>query len=142
MVHIGKGLKSAGLVYVTNVVDVVLLAADNDISTGQAYHASDGSNVTWPQYVNRLAGIIGTPYPRITLPYRPAYVIGWLMEKIYGTLTVKTRPLLTCMAVELVGTDLDFSIEKARNDLNYRPIVDFEEGMQNVKDWLLQIGYI
>jgi nucleoside-diphosphate-sugar epimerase len=142
MVHIGNGLKSAGLVYVTNVVDVILLSADNDISIGQAHHASDGSNVTWPQYVNRLADIIGAPHPRISIPYRPAYIIGWLMEKIYRALAVKTRPLLTRMAVELVGTDQGFSIEKTQKDLNYTPNVDFEEGMQHVKDWLLQIGYI
>ena len=35
-----------------------------------------------------------------------------------------------------------FSIEKAQRDLNFAPKVDFEEGMQHVKDWLLQIGYI
>ena len=142
MVHIGNGLKSAGLVYVTNVVDVMLLVAENDISIGQAYHASDGSNVTWPQYVNRLADIIGAPHPRISIPYRPAYIIGWLMEKIYGTLAVKTRPLLTRMAVEFLETDHGFSIEKSQKDLNYTPIVDFDEGMQHVKDWLLQIGFI
>ena len=142
MVHIGHGLKSAGLAYVTNVVDVILLTAGNDISIGQVYNVSDGSNVTWRQYVNRLADIIGAPHPRITLPYRPAYIIGWLMEKIYGALATKNRPLLTRMAVELVGTDQNFSIEKARKDLNYKPNVDFEKGMLHVKDWLCQIGYI
>ena len=44
--------------------------------------------------------------------------------------------------VELVGTDQGFSIEKAQRDLNFTPNVGFEEGMQHVKDWLLQIGYI
>ena len=142
MVHIGNGLKSAGLAYVTNVVDVILLTAGSDISIGQAYNASDGSNVTWRQYVNRLADIIGVPHPIITLPYKPAYIIGWLMEKIYGALAAKNRPLLTRMAVELVGTDQNYSIAKARKDLNYKPNVDFEKGMQDVKNWLCQIGYI
>ena len=142
MVNIGRGQKAAGLVYVSNVVDVLLMAADKDISIGKAYHASDGSNVTWPQYVNCLADIIGTPHPRISLPYRPAYFIGWLMEKLYGSLAIKKRPLLTRMAVELLGTDQGFSIEKAQRDLDYTPKVGFKEGMQRVKDWLFQIGYI
>ena len=142
MVNIGNGLKSSGLVYVTNVVDVILLAADSNVSIGQAYHATDGSNVTWPQYINRLADIIGAAHPRIVIPYRPAYLTGWLMEKIYGALKIAKRPLLTRMAVELVGTDQGFSIEKAQRDLNYTRNVDFEEGIQRVKDWLLQIGYI
>ena len=41
MVHIGKGIKSAGLAYVANVVDVILRAAGKDVSIGQAYNASD-----------------------------------------------------------------------------------------------------
>jgi len=86
--------------------------------------------------------IIGAAHPPIVVPYRAAYLTGWLMEKIYGALGVTKRPLLTRMAVELVGTDQGFSIEKAQRDLNYAPNVDFEEGMQHVKDWLLQIGYI
>ena len=142
MVQIGSSLKPSGLVYVANVVDVILLAADNDISIGEAYHAADNTNVTWPQYVNRLADIIDAPHPRISIPYRPAYAIGWLMEKFYGFLAVKTRPLLTRMAVELIGTNQGFSFEKAQKDLNYTPRIGFEEGMQHVKDWLIQIGYI
>ena len=142
VVHIGRDFKTAGLVYVANVVDVILLAADNDISIGQAYHATDGSDVTWPQYISRLADIIGAPPPRFSLPYRPAYAIGWLLEKIYGALAIKNRPLLTRMAVELIGTDQGFSTEKTQKQLNFAPKVDFEEGMQHINDWLLQIGYI
>lgn len=33
-------------------------------------------------------------------------------------------------------------IEKSQKDLNYTPNVDFEDGMQFVRDGLLQIGYI
>jgi len=35
-----------------------------------------------------------------------------------------------------------FSIEKSKKDFNYTPNVDFEEGMQHVRAWLFQIGYI
>ena len=61
---------------------------------------------------------------------------------IYGPLAVKSRPLLTRMAVELVGTDQGFSIEKAQKELNYTPKVDFENGMQLVENWLKRIGII
>ena len=46
MVNIGNGDKPAGLAYVTNVVDVILRAADSESSVEQAYNASDGSDVT------------------------------------------------------------------------------------------------
>ena len=142
MVHIGNGRKPAGLAYVTNVVDVMLRAADSESSVGQAYNASDGSDVTWRQYVDRLAEIVGMSSPRIVIPYRLAYLTGWAMEKIYGTLRIEARPLLTRMAAELFGTDQGFPIDKARRELGYEPEVDFDEGMHRVEVWLRQIGSV
>jgi len=142
MVHIGGKRKPAGLGYVTNDVDVMLRAADSEASVGQAYNASDGSDVTWRQYVNRLAEIVGVPSPRLAVPYRAAYLAGWAMEKVYGALGLKSRPLLTRMVVEVFGTDQGFSIGKARRELGYEPQVDFDEGMRRVEAWLRQAGHI
>lgn len=140
MVHIGNGRKPAGLAYVTNVVDVMLRAADSESSVGQAYNASDGSDVTWRQYVDRLAEIVGVSSPRIVVPYRLAYLTGWAMEKIYGALRIEARPLLTRMAAELFGTDQGFPIDKARRELGYEPGVGFDEGMRRVE--LRLTGYL
>jgi nucleoside-diphosphate-sugar epimerase len=142
MMHVGKGRKPAGLTYVTNVVDVLVRAADSEGSVGQAYNACDGSDVTWRQYVDRLAEIVGATRPRVVLPYRLAYLAGWTMEKTYGALRIKTRPLLTRMAAELFATHQGFPIDKARRELGYEPQVDFEEGMRRVQDWLRQIGSV
>jgi nucleoside-diphosphate-sugar epimerase len=139
LVHIGRREKPAGLAYVTNVVDVLLRAAGSARSVGQAYNASDGSSISWRQYVHRLAQIAGVPSPRLAAPYRPAYLAGWLMERIYGALRIKTRPLLTRMAVELWATDQSFPIEKARRELGYEPEVGFDEGMRRVELWLREV---
>jgi nucleoside-diphosphate-sugar epimerase len=64
------------------------------------------------------------------------------MEKIYGTLRIEARPLLTRMAAELFGTDQGFPIDKARRELGYEPEVDFDEGMHRVEVWLRQIGSV
>jgi len=140
MIHIGNGGKSAGLAYVTNVVNVILRVADSKGSVGQAYNVSDGSDVTWRQYVDRLAKIVGVSSPKIVIPYRLAYLVGWKMEKLYGLLPIKGRPLLTRMAAELFDTNQGFPINKARRELGYEPEVDFEEGMRRVEVWLRQIA--
>lgn len=142
MVHIGRGHKPAGLTYVTNVVDVLLRAADSASSVGQAYNACDGLDVTWRQYVDRLAEIVGVSSPRIVIPYRLAYLGGWLMEQTYAALRIKTRPLLTRMAAVLFGTHQGFSIDKARQELGYAPQVSFDEGMRRTEVWLQQIDFI
>jgi nucleoside-diphosphate-sugar epimerase len=142
MVHIGKKEQPAGLAYVSNVVDMILLAADNECSVGQAYNASDGSDASWRSYMDKLAKIIGVSSPKIVIPYRLAYFAGWAMEKIYGALRIQSRPLLTRMMVELFGTNQGFSIEKARRELGYEPKVGFDEGMSHVETWLRQIDFI
>jgi len=142
MVHIGRGDKPAGLTYVSNVVDVLLRAAGSERSVGQAYNASDGSDVTWRQYVDRLVEIVGVPGPRVVIPYRLAYLAGWAMEKIYGALRIEARPLLTRTAVALFGTNQGFPITKARRELGYEPEVDFEEGMRRVEAWLRRTGCV
>jgi len=58
------------------------------------------------------------------------------MEKIYTALKIKSRPLLTRMAVELLGTSQAFPITKAATHLGYQPRLDFDEGMQEVGAWL------
>jgi nucleoside-diphosphate-sugar epimerase len=142
MVHIGNDGQPAGLAYVTNVVDMILCAADSESSMGQAYNASDGSGVTWRQYMDKLAKIVSAPSPRVVIPYRLAYLTGWAMEKIYGALQIQSRPLLTRMMVELFGTNQGFSIDKARRELGYEPRVGFDEGMGRTENWLRQIGFI
>jgi nucleoside-diphosphate-sugar epimerase len=142
MVHIGKGDNPAGLTYVSNVVDLMLLAADTDLGSGQAYNASDGSALSWRTYVNRLADIVDAARPRITIPHRAAYGLGWSMEKVYGLLDIQHRPLLTRMAVELFATVQSFPIDKAQKELGYQPRVDFAEGMEKIETWLRESGII
>jgi nucleoside-diphosphate-sugar epimerase len=142
MVQIGKLEQPAGLAYVTNVVDVILLAADCENSVGHAYNACDGLDISWPKYMGRLAKVIGASGPKTVILYRLAYFAGWIMEKSYGILRIKSRPLLTRMLVELLGTNQGFPIDKARRELGYEPRVDFEEGMARVETWLRQINYI
>lgn len=142
MVQIGKAEHPAGLTYVTNVVDLILLAADSDNSVGQAYNASDGSEISWSQYMEKLAQMISAPSPRVVIPYRLAYLAGWTLEKIYGALRIQSRPLLTRMMVELFGTHQGFSIDKARRELGYEPKVGFDEGLARSANWLREIGFI
>jgi oxidoreductase len=136
MVHISNGNKPAGLAYVGNVVDAIILTAENKASIGHAYNISDGSHVTWRKYVNRLAKITGLSKPKIVIPYKLAYMTGWIMEKYYGAFSIKGKPLLTRMAAELFGTNQGFPIKKAKQELGYKPKVDFDEGMYKTKFWL------
>jgi nucleoside-diphosphate-sugar epimerase len=142
MVMIDEGRCVAGLTYVGNLVDAIILAADSAASVGQAYNVTDDSKVTWRQYVDALADL--TEVPRATRSYSHdyAYALASFWEGYYHLLGRTQRPLLTRLLVELMGTDQDFPIDKARRELGYRPRVSFEEGVRYTADWLRQEGIL
>lgn len=133
---IEEGRHIAGLTYVGNLVDALLLAADNDASSGQAYNISDGSRVTWREYINALADVADLPHPTRSYSHSTASTLATLWEGYYHLLGRTQRPPMTRLMVELMGTDQDFPIAKAQRELGYRPRVSFEEGIRHTADWL------
>ena len=47
----------------------------------------------------------------------------------------KEAPLFNFTRLKFMGYNLDFSIDKAMNDLGYKPRVKFEEAIGETMDW-------
>ncbi len=136
MILVDGGRAIAGLHYVENLVDLLLLAAERPAAIGMAFNASDDSTVTWRQYVDRLAQAADTAPVRLSLPYKVAYALGWAMEAACRPLGGRVSPPVTRQAVENTGIDQDYPAERARRMLGYTPRVSFDEGMERVARWL------
>jgi nucleoside-diphosphate-sugar epimerase len=142
LVLIDDGQHPAGLAYVGNVVDAMILAADREQSVGQAYNITDGSRVTWRAFIDALADMLQMPRPTRKRSHRTAYAMASAWEYYYRAMGRVQRPPLTRSLVELMGTDQDYCIDKAVAQLGYRPRVSFAEGMRHVGDWLLREGHL
>jgi len=142
MILVAGGRKNAGLVYVANLSDALLLAGQPEMGLGQVYNVADGLDVTWSQFINALAAMLGQGPVRRSLPRWLAYVAGWSMEKWARARRQPSRPLVTRMAVELTGTDQGFASERVRRELGWRPRVDFATGMARVQAWLREEGHL
>ncbi len=140
MFLIEGGRHIAGLTYVGNLVDALMLAAESPSSIGQAYNITDDSRVTWKEYLQALADLIEVPGPTRNYAHGTASSLATFWEGYYHLLGRTQRPPLTRFLVELMGTDQDFPIGKARNELSYRPRVSFEEGIKHIGVWLHQEG--
>jgi nucleoside-diphosphate-sugar epimerase len=140
MMLVAGGRKNAGLCYVGNLCDALLLVGKPDVGLGRAYNLSDGLDVTWGQFTNELAAILGMGPVRRSLPRGLAYAAGRLMEGWARARKQASRPLMTRMAVELVGTNQGFPGDRARRELSWRPRINFAEGMRHVESWLREEG--
>lgn len=138
MVRLGSGRPSAGLCSVQNLVTCILLAARIEKSVGQAYNVTDGTRVSWQEFVDLMVDRAGFAEPKISLPRRGAYLAGKLLERLGESRQTESRPLLTRMAVELFTADQNFSIEKARDELDYRPAGSAAEAMDEMVLWLAE----
>lgn len=130
------GRTRGGFTYVDNVANAMIAAAHSPNTIGRAYNITDGTNITWREYVHALAdGLQQLRRPWLDIPSALALPLGHAMEIAYRRLPLPGRPLLTRHAVLLLARDQAFPITRAQNDFAYAPAISFEEGMNRTIDW-------
>jgi ornithine--oxo-acid transaminase len=140
MLLIGRGHTDAGLLYIDNLVDAILLALEHPAAVGQTFNLTDGLNVTWRQLTDDLATGLGAPPVRLSLPSGLAVRLAAGLEDGYRVLRRTTRltlpPLLSRQAVGILARDQDFSARRARELLGWEPRVGYADGLARTLTWL------
>ena len=130
------GRVNAGLAYVENCADLILLAMTHPAAVGAAFHSIDEDGQSWRDYFVALCRALNLRLPRWSLPRAAAYSIGALSEIYAKARGYTSRPLVTRTAVEILGTSQGFSMNQARNQLGFSPRVRFDEGVDRTVAWL------
>jgi len=131
---IGGGHGNAALAGVDNVADFLLHAAMHPRAWGQAFHVHDGLPVTWREYFQDLARMLGTPPPK-SVPRFLAYLGAWVSEPVFKRLWPKRRPPVTTEALNLIAWDSQLPLDRARS-LGWQPKVDHATQMARIGAWL------
>lgn len=134
----GKGQRALNTIYVKNLVDAVFLAMEHPGAVGQVYNLTDGQTVSKRRFIEAIADAMDLPRPTKTPPLWIARLLTWWMERQARKNGATQAPRLTQARLKFLGLNLDFSIEKARRELGYRPAVGFEQGMQETMAWYRQ----
>jgi nucleoside-diphosphate-sugar epimerase len=135
---IGSGRNAVPFVYVTDVVQGLLLALEHERAVGQAYNITNDQPLTQEEFLTAIAQEVGAKPPRLHVPYRALYGAAYVAEGI-ATLTGYTHhPLVTRHGVQMFGSDNRLSIEKARRELGYVPQVPLREGIRLAAAWYRQ----
>jgi nucleoside-diphosphate-sugar epimerase len=141
MLLVDRGRAVAGLTYVANLADAAVLALAHRSAPGQAFNVTDGLQVTWRQFVDDLSDGLGCRRVRWSVSYGVAAALGVSLEVGYRlartTTHLKTAPLLSRQAVQVLGRPQDFSNHKARRLLGWEPRVAYAAGLEATLAWLL-----
>jgi nucleoside-diphosphate-sugar epimerase len=130
---IGSGQNAVPFVYVTDVVQGLLLALEHPRAVGQAYNITNDQTLTEEEFLNAIAEAVGGKAPRIRVPYRALYSAAYFAELI-ATVTNR-EPAVTRHGVQMFGSHNPLSIDKARRELGYEPQVPLREGIRLAATW-------
>jgi nucleoside-diphosphate-sugar epimerase len=134
-VIVGSGENAVPFVYVTDVVQGLLLALDRERALGQVYNVTNDRPLTQQQLLHAIACEIGASPPRLHIPYRALYAAGYAAEHVAMLTRSQRQPVVTRLGVKLFGTDNRHAIDKARRELGYRPWVALREGVNLASTW-------
>ena len=128
--YFGSGNQALNCIYVKNLVHAIFLAAESDAAVGQVFNLTDGARVSKREFVGTVARLAGIPEPRRKIPRWLARGLAKLLERRARRKKSTTPPLINQARYKFLGLNLDYSIEKARRVLGYRPPYTTEAGLR------------
>ncbi len=135
----GSGNTTYHPVYIDNLVDLFLLAAEKG-KKGEAYIAADEHYYSLNDLITYVGRSMGIDVKIKHYPYWPLYSASLLCEAVCTPLRI-TPPLFRRRANWFVQVRA-FDIDKARDELGYRPRVGIHEGLTRTAHWYVEHGHL
>jgi len=138
----GSGNAYLHTVFVENLVDGFILAAQKHESAGQVFIIGDEGYVTLNELVKIIAEQFDVNTPKLHIPYRPFEILAIIVESLYKKLKIKKEPPIYKRRISFFKKSRAFSIKKARDILGYSPKIDLKTGIAITAKWYIENGYI
>lgn len=165
----GYGEGICNLVYVSDLVSGILLAARHERAVGEAFNLSGPEVITWNQYFQKFNAALNLPELRVIDPASanlratamdPLRSLGKLVLKNfsaplrkvsqrsrqarsllrYADKTLKTNPRRA--ELSLYNRKAHYLSTKARDMLGYQPAFDLDRGLDLSVRWLNHLGLV
>ena len=143
IIRVGDGANEVSCAYVENVAAAHLqvleqLHPESPVA-GQAYFINEPEPVNLWNWIDDLLALGELPPVQRSIPATAARLIGAAVEGVYKTFRWQSEPRMTRFLASQFSQSHSYSIEKARRDFDYQPIVSFEEGMQKLQPEIAQL---
>jgi nucleoside-diphosphate-sugar epimerase len=129
---IGGGTQLTSITHVENVVEGLILGASKGVP-GEAYFVTDGEPVVFRDFIDRMLATQGVAPPTRTIPKALGAALSGLGERAWRALPLPGRPPLTRFAFWVSSQECTIRIDKARDQLGYRPIKNIEDGLAELR---------
>ncbi|MCF8720689.1 NAD-dependent epimerase/dehydratase family protein [Nitrospina gracilis] len=139
LVRVGDGTNRVDIIYIDNAVEGHVKALEALLAgkpvAGGVYFLSDGAPVRLWDWINDLLNAVGVRPVTRSISYRNGKRLGALLESVHRLFGLEAEPRMTRFLASQLATSHYFDITRARQDLNYEPVVSPEEGMERLVTW-------
>ncbi len=127
-------------VYIDNLIDIFILAMDEQKGNGRTYLAADAEYVPIEDLVRRTGVAMGIDVKINHYPIWPVIAAGHFFEKLCKPF--KIAPPIFPRRVDWYRQNRAFNISRAREELGYDPKVGLDEGLKRTFEWYRDNGFL
>jgi nucleoside-diphosphate-sugar epimerase len=137
---VGGGANRRSMAYVDNLCQGLILAAAAEAANGATYWIADERPYTMGEIIDTVERLLETElgqscaHKRMRLPGL-ASEVAWVVDKTLQGLGLYHQKI---HVLSEMNKTIACSIDKAKAELGYRPVVDLEEGMRRSLKWVWQ----
>ncbi len=132
----GSGDNIHHLIYIQDLIDGFLLAADESKNAGEIFVLAGREPLTTTEMVHTIADVLGQPPPKLKLPLFPFLIMATVMEKAFKPFGI--QPPLHRRRMDFFIKSFLFSQKKAAEQLDFTPKFSFHQGVSETADWYKQ----
>ncbi len=125
------------LVYVSDLVDGLILAGESEKSAGEIYFISGDGFYTAEDIEKAILKVIDRKVVKLRIPAFVLYSVSFFSEIIFK-IQGKASPLNIEKIKDVRQKNWACSIEKAKRELSYVPKVSLEDGMNMTIKWYIE----
>lgn len=137
---IGNGKIYYHMVYIDDLVQGFLLAAEKDEAVGQVFIIGGEENMILDDLLTTIARITNRRDTLLHFPALPFQLLGSICEKICIPLGIE--PPIYRRRVDFFTKSRAFDISKAKNLLGYTPHYGLHDGLSRTAEWYKENGYL
>lgn len=121
------------IVYVSDVVDALILASEKEEAMGECFVIGHEVSPTYREILDAVAVVLGVRTPRWSVPYSVAKPAAVILEK--GARFLGFHPPALGDYLDYTVLDGLLDISKAKRVLGYSPKVGLNEGVERTVAW-------
>lgn len=137
---IGAGRNLHHLIYVDDLVDGLLSAAESPDTPGELFLLAGPEPVSTERMVVAVADAVGKPGPKFRAPLWPFVILATAMELTMRPLGI--QPPLHRRRLDFFRKSFELSSAKAERVFGFSPSVSFEEGARRTAEWYREEGLL